>query len=210
MSSDLFSLLSQHGIKTIQSEVAKNIDEAKSIAKKIGYPVVLKISTDQPVHKTELGLVKIGIDAINIDRAFKDIIEKAKDAKVEYDGVIIQEMAEPGLETIVGIKQDAQFGTVIMFGIGGIYTEILHDFSLRICPITETDATEMIEDLKSKDMLSARGRRYSKDAIAKLLMAVNDLAMKENIKELDLNPVILYPQGSSKQDYVVVDVRIVK
>jgi succinyl-CoA synthetase beta subunit len=204
-----FSLLEKYGINIVSSEVAKDVDEAKAIAKKIGYPVVLKIATEQPIHKTELGLVKIGIDANNIERAFKDIIASAKEAKIQYDGVLVQEMAEPGLEVIIGVKQDAQFGTVIMFGIGGIYTEVLRDFSLRICPINEMDAIEMLEELKSKQIFSARGRRYNKSAIANLLLAVNDLTMKENIQEMDLNPVILYPQNS-KNDYVVVDVRIVK
>lgn len=205
----MFSLLSKYGIKTVQSEVAKDTNEAKAIAKRIGYPVVLKISTDQPVHKTELGLVRVGVDERNIEQVFRDIIDRARKAKVSFDGVIVQQMAAPGLEVIVGVKQDAQFGTIIMFGVGGIYTEILKDFALRVCPITATDAGEMLEELKSKEMLSARGRRYSKDAIAKLLLAVNELAMKEGIKELDLNPVILYPQGG-KEDYLVVDVRIVK
>lgn len=209
MSLEVFSLISKYGIRVVQSEVARDADEAKRIAKRMGYPVVLKILTDQPVHKTELGLVRVGVNEGNIGEVFNDIIDRAKGAKVRFDGIIVQQMAAPGLEVIVGVKQDAQFGTIIMFGIGGIYTEIVKDFALRVCPITSTDAAEMLEELRSKEILSARGRRYSKDAIVKLLLAVNDLVMKEGIKEMDLNPVILYPQGA-KQDYLVVDVRVVK
>lgn len=100
-------------------------------------------------------------------------------------------------------------GPTVLLGLGGIYAEALRDFSIRICPIRESDANEMIEELKSKSVFTARGKEYDKAAIAKLLVAVSDIATKEQVKELDLNPVILYPKGSERP-YVVVDARVVR
>lgn len=206
---EAFDLLTAYGIKVVRSEKVGSVEEGKIIAEKIGFPLVLKISTKQPIHKTELGLVKLNVEKENFESSFNDILMAAKKAGVSYDGVFVQEMAKPGLEVITGIKTDPQFGKIILFGLGGIYTEIIRDFSIRISPISEVDAREMIEELRSKEIFTARGRTYNINAIVKLLLSLNEIAQNENINELDLNPIIIYPQGS-ENDYLVVDVRIVR
>jgi len=201
-------MMDQYGINTANSAFASTAEAAEAIADEIGYPVAVKIQS-LGVHKTEIGGIRLNVASGGVKAAFNDIIEHAKNAGVSYQGVIIQKMAKPGLEVIVGVKHDPQFGPVLLFGVGGIYTEILHDFSLRICPITESDALEMIDELKSKDIFQARGKIYDKTAIVELLMKINSLALKEKIKELDLNPVFIYPKGGD-ESYCVVDVRLIE
>ena len=203
-----FELMEQYGIHAVDSAFASTPEEAEAVADSIGYPVAVKIQSPG-VHKTEIGGVRLNVGKEGIRSAFNDVIENAKKAGKSYSGVTVQRMANPGLEVIIGLKQDPQFGPVILFGMGGIYTEILHDFSLRICPITESDALEMIDELKSHSIFTARGKAYDKTAIAGLLMKVNNIAMKEKLKELDLNPVFLYPKGG-EEDYSVVDVRVIE
>lgn len=202
-----YELLAKYGIKTIPTRIVKNLEEAASAAAELGYPAVVKIAAPG-IHKTDIGCVKLNVEKEGMANAFNEVVGNAQLAGVKYDGVIIQKMATTGLEVIVGIKQDPQFGPIILFGMGGIYTEILKDFSIRICQISKTDAYEMIEELKSSEIFSARGREYNKEAIADLLLKVSEIAMNEKISELDLNPIFLYPKGS-KEDYVVVDMRVV-
>jgi len=203
-----FELMDQYGIHTVSSAFASTPEAAESISEEIGYPVAVKIQSPG-VHKTEMGGVRLNVNRDGIKPAFNEIIENAKRAGISYQGVVIQKMAKPGLEVIVGFKRDQQFGPVVLFGIGGIYTEVLKDFSLRVCPITEADAFEMIDELKSKEIFTARGKVYDKTSIVNLLMKVNNIALKENIKELDLNPVFLYPRGGD-EDYSIVDVRLIE
>lgn len=203
-----FELMEQYNIHTANSAFASTAEAAEAIADGLGYPVAVKIQSPG-IHKTEIGGIRLNVGKEGVKAAFNEIIENAKKAGISYQGCIIQKMATPGLEVIVGLKQDAQFGPVILFGMGGIYTEILKDFSLRVCPITEADALEMIDELKSRNIFQARGKIYDKTAMAGLLMKINNIAMKEKIKELDLNPVFIYPKGSD-EEYIVVDVRLIE
>jgi succinyl-CoA synthetase beta subunit len=202
-----FELMDQYGIHAVDSAIASTSEAAETMADGMGYPVAVKIQSPG-VHKTDIGGIRLNVGKENIKQAFNDVIENAKKAGVSYQGCIIQKMAKQGLEIIVGIKQDSQFGPVILFGMGGIYTEILKDFSLRVCPITEQDAMEMVDELKSHSIFTARGKVYDKTEIVSLLMKINSIAMKEKIKELDLNPVFLYPKGGDEA-YSVVDVRLI-
>jgi len=204
-----FELLSKYGINIAEFKVVKNLEEAKEAVSSIGYPVVLKISTKQPVHKTDIGCVKLDVTQDNIESAFNEIIKNAKKNNIDYDGLFVQKMEKSDIEVIAGVKQDPQFGPIILFGLGGIYAEVFKDFSIRVCPISKEDAFEMIEDLKTKGIFHARGKEYNKDAIANLLLKLSEIASKGEIKEMDLNPIIMYPKDTDK-DYVVVDVRIVR
>jgi hypothetical protein len=197
-------LLEKYGIKKIFTKEVKSLDEALEIANK--FPsVVLKVSTSLPVHKTELGFVKLNVTKENLKTEYEDLINKIKKEGIEYSGIIVQEMAKPGIEMICGLKEDPQFGTIILFGFGGIYTEIFRDISMRVIPIGKTEAIEMIEELKYKNIFTARGRNYNKEKMVDLILRVNEIAKNEKeIKELDLNPIIFY-----EDDYVVVDWRAV-
>lgn len=203
-----FELMDQYLIHTANSAFASTPEAAEAIADGMGYPVAVKIQSPG-IHKTDVGGVRLNVNKENVRTAFNEVVENAKKAGISYSGCIIQKMAPPGLEVIVGLKQDPQFGPVILFGMGGIYTEILKDFSLRVCPITEQDAFEMVDELKSHEIFKSRGKVYDKTAIAGLLMKVNNIAMKEKIKELDLNPVFIYPKGN-EEEYIVVDVRLIE
>ena len=198
-------LLEKYNIKKVFTKEAKDLNEIIEIAEKIP-SLVLKVSTNLPIHKTELGLVKLNVTKENVKEEYEDLMNNIKRANIKYSGIIVQEMARPGIEMICGFKEDPQFGKVILFGFGGIYTEIFKDVSMRIVPIDRVGAIEMIEELKYKDIFTARGRNYNKEKMVDLILKVNEIAKnEEDIAELDLNPVIFY-----ENDYVVIDWRIVK
>ncbi|MBI5158628.1 acetate--CoA ligase family protein [Candidatus Micrarchaeota archaeon] len=200
-------LLEKYGVKVISGSIARDKREAKKAAAKMGFPVVLKVVSKEISHKSDKGCVRVGITSEKtLEHAFDEIIHNAGSAKV--DGVLVQKMARKGVELIVGGKRDAQFGPLVIFGLGGVFVEVLRDVSIRICPITEQDADEMIREIKTYPLLTGVRGTLPSDvtAIRKLLMQVSKLMVKEEkVKELDLNPVIVHEKG-----YDVVDVRIVE
>lgn len=205
---DAINLLAKYDIQFIESEIAKTPDEAQRLAESIGYPVVMKIATDKPVHKTDIGAVKLNVQPDGVKAAYTEITQNAEKAVVEYEGVLVQQTAKPGIEVIVGLKQDQTFGPVILFGLGGIYAEALRDFSVRVCPITETDAREMVTELRAASVFNSRGIEYDVSAIVSLLMKASAIAMTERVKEFDMNPTVVYPKQSG-MGCVVIDVRAV-
>jgi len=199
------TILESLGISTTGAEVAKSGEEAVRMAELIGYPVVLKIMSPEVVHKSDTGGVKLDLKGPDeVRRAFGEILESFRDEEVV--GVAVQKMALPGTEAIVGVTRDPTFGPILMFGLGGIFVEILQDVSLRSIPITESDADEMIKGIKGHPLLEGyRGRSADIPALKDLLMQISDLVVKHpEIAEMDLNPVFLYPEG-----YKVVDARII-
>ena len=193
------------GISTTGSQVARSEEEAVRMAEAIGYPVVLKIVSPEVVHKSDAGGVKLDLKgAEEVRQAFIEIREAFGEKKIV--GVAVQRMAPPGTEAIVGVARDPTFGPILMFGLGGIFVEILRDVSLRSIPITEADAEDMIRGIKGRALLEGyRGRSADILALKRLLMQISDLVVKHPaIAEMDLNPVILYPDG-----YAVVDARII-
>lgn len=205
---DAIELLAKYNIPFVESAVAKSADDAQRLAESIGYPVVMKIATDRPVHKTDIGAVRLNVQPEGVKQAFSDIMDSAAKAGVENEGVVVQQMAKPGIEVIVGLKQDPAFGPVVLFGLGGIYAEALRDFSIRVCPITEQDAKEMVSELRSASVFNSRGTEYDTGAIVSLLMKASAIAMAERVKELDMNPAIVYPM-SSGAGCIVVDSRMI-
>ncbi|HNZ11679.1 MAG: succinyl-CoA synthetase subunit alpha [Deltaproteobacteria bacterium ADurb.Bin151] len=192
------------GIATTGYLVARSEDEALAFCDKIGFPVVLKIVSPDVVHKTDAGGVKLNLmNAADVRKAYRDILETFKYQHIE--GVAVQRMAPSGIEAIIGVARDPGFGPVIMFGLGGVFVEVLRDVSFRILPITEKDATEMIEDIRSSDILKGyRGKAVDLDSLKQLLLKISRLVVENpEISELDLNPLILYPDG-----YVTVDARM--
>jgi acyl-CoA synthetase (NDP forming) len=204
------NLLKQAGIPVIETRLAKTRKEAIAISRQLGFPVVLKVASADIVHKTEAGGVKLELrTARQVDQAYTDIMQTASEKypRALVSGVSVQKMARPGVEVIIGMTRDAQFGPVIMFGLGGILVEVLKDVSFRVVPLTRRDAREMIGEIKGYPLLEGYRGGEAVD-IAKLedmLLRVSDLVEQNpGIQELDLNPVFAYSDG-----VVVVDARII-
>ena len=206
-------LLSSFGIDTPKGGLTHNVEEAGKMADSIGYPVVMKVDSPDLPHKTELGLVKLGLHSRSeVENAFREMWERTStlESSTSIKGILIQEMVEDGIEVIMGIKKDPQLGHVLLFGLGGIFTEVLKDFSLRVCPVNEFDVQEMIHEIKGFRILEGfRGRAPSDiDALAKSLLNLSNLAMstQEQITELDINPLVVLPQnkGAMAVDALIV------
>jgi len=193
---DDFALLEKHGFKLLPYSLAKNEKEALAAAKKIGYPVALKIVSPGITHKTDVGGVKLKIkDERSLRIAYEEIIQSAGSAKL--DGVLVQKMARKGVELIIGGKKDPQFGHMIILGLGGIYVEIFRDISARLCPLVSEDVDEMIAELKSHPLLEgARGKKpINKKVLEQLALRACRFMAQEDITEMDLNPVIIDEKG---------------
>jgi acyl-CoA synthetase (NDP forming) len=203
-------ILEEAGIPTARARLATTADEAVAAAREVGFPVALKVVSPDITHKSDVGGVKLNLTTPDeVKAAFDEIIAAAKraqpDAKV--DGVSVQKMARPGIEVIMGMSQDAQFGPVLMFGLGGILVEVLKDVSFRLVPITPRDARQMVQEIKGRPLLEGyRGQEPADvEALEKLLLRLSDFIEKHpEIAELDLNPIFAYKDGA-----VAVDARII-
>jgi 4-hydroxybutyrate---CoA ligase (ADP-forming) len=204
-------VLRAYGFPIPKSILAKKDKEAIQAAKKIGYPVVMKIVSPQIIHKSDAGGVKVGLkNSQEVRTAFKEIIKNAKkyNKKAVIKGVLIQEMVKGGKETIIGSKLELGFGPVVMFGMGGIYVEVLKDVTFRLAPITDSEADEMISSIKTNKLLKGvRGEKPSdtkklSECLQRISQLVSDF---KEIKELDMNPVLVFEKGKGCK---VVDVRI--
>ena len=199
------AVLESLGISTTEGYLARSEEEAVAMAESIGGPVVLKVMSPQVIHKSDAGGVALDLQGPGeVRAAYREMMEAF--AEKEIAGVAVQEMARPGAEAIVGVARDPTFGPILMFGLGGIFVEILQDVSLRSIPITENDADEMIRGIKGRPLLEGyRGRSADIPALKRLLLQISDLVVEHpEISEMDLNPVFLYPDG-----YTVVDARII-
>jgi len=200
-------LLEKYGLRFAPARLAKGKEEAVEAAVHIGFPVVLKIVSPEIMHKTERGCVLVNLqDAEHVRSGFDIVMANAGGARIE--GVLVQKMVGEGVELIVGGKRDPQFGPLILFGLGGIFVEILRDISIRVCPIEREDAEEMIHEVKGFPILAgARGMKpVDFGALADLLVRTSRLVSDNpDVKELDFNPVIAHAEG-----YEIVDVRIVE
>ena len=200
------ALLAQEGLPVNPTFEVRDLDEALEKAEFLSYPVVLKVSSGKIVHKSDVGGVVLGISsAQELEGAFRSLEKKMKalDPQASFS---IQPHIYSGLELVVGITTDPSFGRVIMFGLGGIWVEVLKDVSFRLVPIEEKDALEMIEGLKGKRLLEGfRGvPPVDKEALARFLFQVSSMAQARNIGEMDLNPVMVTKDGP-----VIVDARVV-
>lgn len=203
-----FAILKRYSIPYSECKISKNAKQAAAAAKKMGFPVALKVVSKEIVHKSDIGGVKIGLaDEQEVIKAFDEIIQTTKKKlKKRPKGVLVQKM-ESGIEVIIGLKRDAQFGPVVLFGLGGIFVEILKDVSLRIAPLTKEDCLDMIEELKGCAILKgARGQKaVNINELVGILMSVSRAGIKnKNITEMDLNPVIVNEKSAK-----VVDIRII-
>ena len=203
-------ILEEAGIPTAIARLATSADEAVKAAKELGYPVVLKIVSPDVTHKSDVGGVRLGLDSQEtVTTAFAEISEAVKrhEPKARIEGVAVQKMAHPGIEVIVGMSKDPQFGPVLMFGLGGVLVEVLKDVSFRIVPLEPRDARQMVREIKGFPALQGfRGQEPADlEALEKLLLKVSAFVEAHPvIEELDLNPVFAYKDGA-----LAVDARIV-
>lgn len=202
-----FKLLEKYKIPLAKAGIAKTAKGAEEIARKVGFPVVLKAVSPQLVHKTEANAIILDIkNRLELEKNYRKLLTDLEKRSIKIQGVLVQKMVKDGKETIIGGKKDDQFGQVLMFGGGGVLTEVLEDVSFRVCPISRKDAIEMIEETKYYKVLKGyRGESCDINALIEILLKTSKL-LEENqeIVELDINPVIALPKGA-----VAVDARIV-
>jgi len=199
-----------YGIPVTKFKLAKDEEEAVKLAESIGFPVVLKIVSPDIIHKSDVGGVKVDVkNAKEVRGAYSDILKNVhKNAtKAQIVGMLIQEMAPSGTEVIVGSIKDPQFGPALMFGLGGIFVEVLKDVTFRVAPISQEEASEMIREVKAYPLLKGYRNTPPADtkAIAEILVKTSKMVMEhQEIKELDLNPIMVYEKGAK-----TVDARII-
>lgn len=209
---EALQLLRDYNLPVPKIGIATTPEEAVNIAETIGYPIVLKIISPDIVHKSDVGGVLINLkDANEVKHGFIKIIENVKkhksDAKII--GILVQQMVSQGLEVIVGSIKDKFFEHVIIFGLGGIFTEILKDISMRVLPITRNDVEEMIREIKAYPILLGYRGLPKRDLESLVQLILNFSKVLEDnpvISECDLNPVIVLEEG--KGSYIV-DARII-
>jgi len=205
------AVLQAYGFPVLRSKLVRDAADAVTAAREIGFPVALKIVSPDIVHKVDVGGVKLNLESENDVRdAYSELIQKVSSTKenIQIWGVLVQEMVRGGKETILGMKRDPHFGPLLMFGLGGIYVEVLKDVTFRTAPIRELGAHLMIENIKGiKLLMGYRGEPPSDlEAIAQSLLRLSQLVTDfPEIEEMDINPLIVLPAGSGAR---VVDARI--
>ena len=198
-------LLAAYRIPVTREILVDDVKDLKAATKEIGFPVVLKACSSEIAHKTEKGLIRVDIRNDKEARtAFEEILSKTEGLE---HGVLVQEMVKGQRELVIGLTRDAQFGPCVMFGLGGIFTEILKDISFRIAPLQKRDALEMMHDIKGSKILQAvRGMEAADmDSLADILLNVGQIGLdNEKVKEIDINPVILSGSRPVAVDALVV------
>jgi len=192
-------LLAAYGIPITVEYLAKSLDDGIALSERIGYPVVLKACSPDLMHKSESGGVELNLkNHQDIRAAYERIIKCGED---HFEGVLVQEMVNGPREIVMGMKRDAQFGPVVMLGLGGIMTEILKDITFRVAPFNRVEAEDMTAELRSRAVFkSFRGQAAADvETICRSLVALGELALEnETIAEIDINPLIIDPNGNVK------------
>jgi len=209
---DSAAIAAHYDVPFPRSNLARTPEEAASAAGRLGQRVVMKACGPELLHKSDLGLVRVGVMPYDVQPTFIELLDRARaESHVGVQGVLLQEMAPDGIECIVGLKRDLQFGPVVLFGLGGIFVEVLRDVSMRVAPLTRRDAEEMIDEVKGSALLrGARGRPAADvSALVDLLLEVSWLGvdLRERVVELDLNPVRVLPEG---QGVIALDALVVR
>lgn len=204
------ALLNAFGIPTPESVLARTVKDALKAAESIGFPVVLKVVSPEIIHKSDVGGVMVGIkDVESLKAGYSKLLDdiKANVPGAKITGVLVEKMAPSSTEVIIGALRDPQFGPAVMFGLGGIFVEAIKDVSFRLAPVNEKESLEMIKEIKAYPLLNGfRGSpRLDVYTTAKTLLSVSKIISEiEQIKEIDLNPVLVYPKG-----IMVVDARVI-
>lgn len=195
-------MLKNYGIPIPEEEIAKSEEEAILIAEKIGYPLVMKIESPDIPHKSDVGGVKLNIiNKQQVKDSFKEIMKNCKEKcpKAHINGILMQKMLKNGIEFIIGVTNDSSFGPMVLCGMGGVFTEIFKDISLFPAPFEKKDALKMLQSLKAYEIISGYRGSEKRDinALAELLVKISNFAVahKNDLAEMDINPVFLYPEG---------------
>ncbi len=196
-------ILDFYEIPVTKEILAATAQEASEAASVIGFPVALKIMSPDLLHKTDVGGVVLNVNSEDeVEKACREILDRARAHKpgARIEGVLVQEMLSPGLEVIVGIKKDPVFGPAVVFGLGGVFVEVLKDVSTRVAPLSEEDAREMISEIKGRALLAGYRGSLPRDidALVGVLLKVSRLAveLEDLVEEVDINPLILYEKGA--------------
>jgi acetate---CoA ligase (ADP-forming) subunit beta len=203
-------LLRSLGIPTTQMKLAATEQEAAALSLEVGYPCVLKVSSADITHKSDAGGVKVGLaNEAEVVQAYRAIMSSCREMfpAAVIEGVTVQNMAPPGLEVIVGMVADPQFGPVMMFGLGGVWVEVLKDVSFKIVPLARRDAANAIGEIRAARLLDGfRGSApVDRSALEDILLRVSEFAAATpEVKEMDLNPIFAYPDGA-----IAVDARVI-
>jgi len=206
-------VLAAAGIPVAEAHLATDAEEAAKAAKKVGFPVVIKIVSPDITHKSDVGGVRVGLGSKKeVRQAYAEMLEAVREKSaagedVRIEGVAVQAMAPAGTEVIVGVSKDPQFGHVIMFGLGGVLVEVLKDVAFRIVPLEPRDARQIVREIKGYPVLEGVRGQAPADvaALESLILKLSEFVeANPQIEELDLNPVFVYADG-----VIAVDARIV-
>jgi acyl-CoA synthetase (NDP forming) len=193
-------------VPVAKNKLCRTNKEVEEGARKVGFPLVLKLISKDALHKSDIGGVRIVNYRLDLEKELRELTNIIKKHKIKAEGILVQEFVE-GESVLIGLKQDKSFGHAIVLGIGGIYTEYLKDVSFRVCPVTKKDVNEMIDELKMKSLLfGVRGRKsVNLDLLKDVVVKVSRIPLKhKEIKELDINPFVIDHQIGK-----VVDARMV-
>ncbi len=193
-------ILKKYGIPTTKYTVIGKKEDLETI--NLSFPLALKVCSPDILHKTDLGGVELNISN---KETLLEVFKKFK-KKFPNEKFLLEEMEKEGIEIIAGIIKDSTFGLSIMVGIGGIFTELYHDVSFRVIPITKKDAEDMLDELKGKQIFECfRNMKADKEALISLLLKLSQLAQNESISQMDLNPIFVYKKGLT-----VVDAKLIR
>ena len=196
------ALISAWGIPITRETLAENAADAVQAAEEIGYPVALKVDSPDILHKTEAGVIRLGLsNADEVTAAYDEVMSSADRAVpgAQINGALVQEMVSGGVEVIVGASYDDQLGPMLLFGTGGVMVEVYNDVALRHCPITRSEALDMINQVKGSRLLKGFRGAPPADvaALADVLVSVSQMAaqLEGALSELDINPLMVLPEG---------------
>jgi acetyltransferase len=200
-------LLDAYGIPTPDGAVVDSPVDARDVAERLGDPVVMKIVSPDILHKSDIGGVKVGVTHEDVDDAYEDLIARARnyqpDATILGVQVQAQVDVESGVETIVGMNRDPQFGPLVLFGLGGIFVEVMEDTAVRLAPVAEAEARAMTDEIRASPLLSGArgGDPVDREAIAETIGRLSQLVTDfPEILELDVNPLVVRPDGVEAVD----------
>jgi acetate---CoA ligase (ADP-forming) subunit beta len=202
---DSKKVLEAYSIPVTKEYIAHSLDEAKKYAAEIGYPVVLKGHSSKLTHKTELNMIELNLkDETAVEAAYKGLEERGKG---QLEGILVQQMVKGEREFVAGLIRDPQFGPCVMFGLGGIFTEVLKDVTFRVAPLEMRDALEMMNEIKAKKLLdNFRGKpAVNRDVLAHALINLSRIGLEvPEIAEIDINPLIINNDVPVAVDALVV------
>ncbi|HDP25775.1 MAG TPA: carboxylate--amine ligase [Deltaproteobacteria bacterium] len=198
-------ILEEYAIPVTKERVVTDLDQAKEFARSIGYPVALKGSSSTLTHKTELKLIELNIQGDeSLETAYRALEERGKG---KLDGILVQQMIRGERELVAGLIRDPQFGPCVMFGLGGIFTEVLKDVTFRVAPLEKRDALEMMDEIRAKKLLDEfRGKpAVNRDILAQVLINLGKIGLEiDEIAEIDINPLIIQDDTPVAVDALVV------